>query len=488
MLLLALTCLRAAAAAPGAVSDVVADVHAGEVAKALRTGHERLHRRGALALPADRALLGQVVGRCLLLSGREDQAEDLFQRLLREYGTLSRTSLRWLSSLDRGVMFLGLHKLGRAADSFNATADDPSAPAELRVEALTGMAAALQGLGEHRRAARTLALARELAQAMPAVNAVAVGLVLDAVDLEMDVLAEVRGFDSARPPLDEDAVAALALRLDACADALASRPAALTLARRRVQFLAALLHRARVVNGGSTSILECVAWLRERQLAAAEEQARIDAALVFADRGDRTLAGDALGHLATDEQQMHRHRRSLEIRYCMSRLHAMNGRHVDALRLYREHAEQALQRLRTELAQIPYSHVLEKQALADRNDAARLQLPLRYRKAYDFIVEHLDDRELSIRQVAAHVDVTERALQMAFRSCIGTTPRELIRRKRAERIRAELRQGAANGGVLDVAGRWGVGNRSTLAKSYRQRYDETPTAAGADAPVCRHPV
>lgn len=474
MLLLALTCLRAETGPHAALSDLWHDVRAGQLQKALRAGHERLHRRAGAMPAAERAALGQVVGRCLLLAGREVQAEDLFQRQLRDYGALSRSSLRWLSSLDRGVMALGLHRLGRAADSFNATADDPAAPVELRVEALAGMATALHGLGDARRAVRTLAVARELAQ--PAARA-EVLLVLDALDLEMQVLTEVRGFDSLRVPLDADSAAALRVRLDACAQRLADLP----IAQRRLAFLGGLLQRARLPAATPAAILDGLGWLREQQLTAAEEVARIEAAVVFADHGDRQLAADMLGVLANDEVQMRRHRLSLEISFCVSRLHAMHGRHMDALRLYREYADQALHRLRTEMALIPYSHVLEKQSLADRNDAARLQLPLRYRKAYDFIVEHLDDRDLSIRQVAAHIDVTERALQMAFRSCIGTTPGELIRRKRVERIRIELRQSAACGGVLDVAGRWGVGNRSTLAKSYRQRYDETPTAVSVEA-------
>ena len=64
-------------------------------------------------------------------------------------------------------------------------------------------------------------------------------------------------------------------------------------------------------------------------------------------------------------------------------------------------------------------------------------LPLRYRRAYQYILEHLENRDLSVREVATHVDVTERALQMAFRTHLGMTPAELIRRRRIERIRKE---------------------------------------------------
>ena len=46
-----------------------------------------------------------------------------------------------------------------------------------------------------------------------------------------------------------------------------------------------------------------------------------------------------------------------------------------------------------------------------------------------------------------------------------------------ERIRSELQATGATGArvsILDVAGRWGVNNRSTLAQNYRQLYAETP--------------
>ena len=65
---------------------------------------------------------------------------------------------------------------------------------------------------------------------------------------------------------------------------------------------------------------------------------------------------------------------------------------------------------------------------------------------------------------------------MAFRLHLGMTPAELIRRRRTEHIRAELRQTNQQDGVLEVAARWGVANRSTLAMNYRQQFDETPTA------------
>ena len=113
--------------------------------------------------------------------------------------------------------------------------------------------------------------------------------------------------------------------------------------------------------------------------------------------------------------------------------------------------------------------------MAARADAMQLQLPLRYRRAYQYIIDHLDDRGLSVREIAAHIDVTERALQMAFRNHLGLTPAELIRRRRMERIRKELRESPDRNQVFDVAQRWGMSDRSTVTQHYRQLFNETPS-------------
>ena len=57
----------------------------------------------------------------------------------------------------------------------------------------------------------------------------------------------------------------------------------------------------------------------------------------------------------------------------------------------------------------------------------------------------------------------------------GVTPAELIRTRRVENIHQELQGQAGDAGVLEVASRWGVRNRSTLVHNYRSRFDETPT-------------
>ncbi|MCW7540296.1 helix-turn-helix transcriptional regulator [Aquabacterium sp. A7-Y] len=457
----------------------------GQLVDAVRLGSERFERMNAA--PAEqRAALGQLIGRALLALGREEEAEELFQRLLKIYESHSRSCVRWQASLDQAALFLHLNRAARAAEAFNTVADDDTAPAPLRAEALAGLSVALHRSSEHRRAMHTLNEARRLAQQE---GLDGMGELLDALGLDLSAhccfqVEELReqalggGADPGVQPVD---LAPLRAQLRAAIERLGEAG----IATRRLRYIEALLDDSIGSPSGRSRLNEELRWLRELKLSAFEQLARIEAGMVLVQHGDSHAACDVLGAMVYDEQQMRRHRYALELKYCMSQVHAAAGRHGDALRLYKDYVRQALYSMKKEWFQLPRSRFLEKHELAEQSDAAKLRLPLRYRKAYQYIVDHLDDRSLSIRQVAAHIDVTERALQMAFRTYLGMTPAELIRSRRMQRIRDELRNGAGQEGVLAVATRWGLTNRSTLAHNYRQQFDETPSATlrGAAVPA-----
>ena len=105
-----------------------------------------------------------------------------------------------------------------------------------------------------------------------------------------------------------------------------------------------------------------------------------------------------------------------------------------------------------------------------------MRLPARYRRAYRYLLEHLDRSELTVREIADEIDVTERALQCVFKRHLGMTPGEVLQRCRVERIRADLlREDAVGGTVIETAARWGIRNRATLVSSYRKFFRETPS-------------
>lgn len=448
--------------------DVARALRRGDVQYALHLGLGRLERAGD---GAERlAVLGQVLGLALLAAGRDEQAEELFQKQLRVYETLPRAQVRWMSSLDRGHLMLHLNKPGRAAEMFNLVADAKESPADLRVEALAGLAKAMQGLGEHRRADCTLAHAARVAEGL----GLETRRVIEAIGLELRVTRSLRHYDDiCATGLTQDRPSATALR--AMAQQLDGMPAAAG----RLLFLAALMEVDASSAAQSTVVFDTLRWCRERRLTEVEERRRVEAALALLEHGHAHAASEVLGPLAVDDGRQQHHRHAIELRYCASRLHAMQGRHADALRCYRQHAQLTLARLRTELTRVPHSRFLEQQAQAEQADADQLRLPLRYRRAYQFIVDHLHERSLSVRRVAAQIDVTERALQMAFRTHLGLSPAEVIRQLRMTRIRTELQHQSDRESVLSVATRWGLANRSTLAQNYRDQFGETPSATSA---------
>ncbi|HEY9109057.1 MAG TPA: helix-turn-helix transcriptional regulator [Roseateles sp.] len=488
MLLLALTSLRAASLH----ADLAQLVLEGDLPGALRRAGERIER-----LPADaasqRAALGQLLGRALLASGREEEAEELFQRQLKSYEALSRHMVRWYGSMDQAAMLLHLNRPARALECSGAVADDARAPVEARIEAMAATAVAMHRAGDWRSAMKSVDVARTLAGTLADGR---FAQLVDCLALELSALHHERAGEA----LDDHALGGIfqesaAQLLDNTVLHQQLGAAALTvqawspLAAMRMRFLQGLLAKDRGAVDAAAHVGDAVAWLRERRMSEAETQARIEGAMTLIGSGAHRAATDLLAPLTFNEQQMRRSRYAVELQYCLAKLHQHQGRHIDALRLYRHHTQQAVQALRSYVAagRTPVFLQLAKQV--DAGDATKMRLPLRYRRAYQYMMEHLADEHLSVRQVAAHIGVTERALQLAFRAHLGVTPAELIRTRRVENIHQELQAQGAGAGVLEVASRWGVKNRSTLVHSYRSRFDETPTQTlrgavdGAELPV-----
>ncbi|MEB4733920.1 helix-turn-helix transcriptional regulator, partial [Burkholderia contaminans] len=167
--------------------------------------------------------------------------------------------------------------------------------------------------------------------------------------------------------------------------------------------------------------------------------------------------------------------RQIEYLYCVAKTRQAQGRLKDAQQFYSRYALTSMECLREALsARVPF---LERKIReTSQLDDIGARLPARYRRAYTFLLENLEHADLSVRDIAAEVGVTERALQSAFRKFLNMSPTELIRRQRMERIRSELVDGSASdGGVLATASRWGVQNRSTLINGYRKQFDEAPS-------------
>ncbi|SDH17616.1 helix-turn-helix transcriptional regulator [Klenkia brasiliensis] len=111
-------------------------------------------------------------------------------------------------------------------------------------------------------------------------------------------------------------------------------------------------------------------------------------------------------------------------------------------------------------------------AATERRDAR----PRVVRVAVEHIRAH-PERDLTVADLAAVAHVTPRALQLAFRRHLGTTPTAYLRQVRLDRAHHDLQvadPGATT--VTEVARRWGFADASRFAHRYREVYGRPPSS------------
>lgn len=108
--------------------------------------------------------------------------------------------------------------------------------------------------------------------------------------------------------------------------------------------------------------------------------------------------------------------------------------------------------------------------IEDRHDAH----PDTLRRAVAFIDEHAH-RDITVADIAAAAFVTIRAIQLAFRRHLDTTPLEYLRRVRLDHAHhALIAADAEYETVTAVAYRWGFSSPSRFAARYRATYGLLP--------------
>ena len=103
--------------------------------------------------------------------------------------------------------------------------------------------------------------------------------------------------------------------------------------------------------------------------------------------------------------------------------------------------------------------------------------PATLKRAVAFIEENAQ-QDITIADIAAAASVTMRAVQLAFRRHLGTTPTRYLRQVRLDRAHRDLL--AADPGhetVTAVAYRWGFPSPGRFASYYQQVYGVRPSRA-----------
>ncbi|MCY1145757.1 helix-turn-helix transcriptional regulator [Actinoplanes sp. Pm04-4] len=111
----------------------------------------------------------------------------------------------------------------------------------------------------------------------------------------------------------------------------------------------------------------------------------------------------------------------------------------------------------------------------DSRDAGALT-PAIVKRARAFI-EAYADRPLDVADIAAASGVGTRAIQVAFRRHLGTTPMALLRRVRLEHVYRQLREADSTQGVTvsATARQWGFAEMGRFAGEYRKVFGELPS-------------
>lgn len=106
-------------------------------------------------------------------------------------------------------------------------------------------------------------------------------------------------------------------------------------------------------------------------------------------------------------------------------------------------------------------------------DGARAAAPRHVREAEEIMAGQAKYPP-SIGEIAQQVGVSARTLSEGFRRFRGMTPRDFLRARRLEGLRAALQNPAPGDTVTSIANDWGYVNLGALAQVYRQWFGELP--------------
>lgn len=114
-------------------------------------------------------------------------------------------------------------------------------------------------------------------------------------------------------------------------------------------------------------------------------------------------------------------------------------------------------------------------AMAPAVESSSSQRATLLRDVQNYILERLDDRELSVSSIAAAHWISVRTLHLVF-SESGTTVARWVRQQRLERSRLELSNATGSTNVTSVAFRWGFNDVAHFSRAFKQEFGVPPTA------------
>ena len=465
-------------------------MQSGDVVTASRLVHAQIDSEDDIPLTqensAKAAYSALLCGDLMLSQDHAEDAEECFRRAVKAASHGARGDARVLSCRTTGFMNLYQQRYSTAAACFRRVVDDEAATLLLQVEALCGLALVHHNLGQQASALEHIDRAAELASQADALKShPGLDMLVSVVRTEMRVRFEIRAHADLQDHVfwrtpQHGQRKALALMqapphplavIDACLQTYGH----LSLVAKHLELLANLIRVSCGDTRATDALIRHLGWLQRSQLRATERKVRLEIALVAVVSRQAEVARSVLEPLSGRHGDGHAQRWTVELSYCLARMHALSGSTDESMKHYQRYALESVQCVRAEANEPALADALARQAPVSGKDDVEMALSAKYRRAYRYMLDHLDCADLNVREIADEIGVTERALQSAFKAQVGMAPAEVLRRCRVERIRQDLLRADNTGAsVIETATRWGISNRSTLASIYRKYFHETP--------------
>ena len=410
----------------------------------------------------------------LALRDLDEEAEHYYARAQRACQG-GADQLRVLSGRNMAWQALKRQRYGVARNGFLGMVRDAAVTPAQAVEGCIGLAMADHQLGRQEAAEQALEHAAKFAEETDE------PLWLDIVALLRTDIAVQTGIHCSVSLADhvfwQSARMAGAYRANATvAEPSWSTQPLPTLMQRHLEYIQSLQGVSQGDRGALNKLNQHIEAMRGYGSASVLMPARLVAVLAAMVGGFTQAAENLFDTLGMrDYQQCGRHQ-DLDLLYVSARIASQRGQSASAMSLYTAYSLRALHCLRAEALTLRGLDPRGDAGSQTRGDDISARLPAKYRRAYRYIIENITHSALTTREVAAHIDVTERALQMVFKRALGLSPGALIRKLRLEGIRDDLLDDSrVNTSVLTTANRWGVTSRSALVKSYRKQFNESPS-------------
>lgn len=429
---------------------------------------------------ADLPWLLQLHADMLTTLGIGDEAEEQYrraQKILRG----PRQAMRAVSCRNAGWQALFRHRLTTALSCFARVMEETGIDPLQVFDARFGIVCALNQLGHPRDAMNALEELATLVESMSQGDADRFGEVVATLRYDLSVQRELRQAAGLGDHVywhseitDGMAGGAEAGEGVAALEAAAAR-ISVPILRQRIEYLRDIRALVRGERSAMERITRHLQWAQQAGLQEYVRTTRLEAVLAALSCSATQLAESLIEPLHRLDHATSTGHRQLEYLYCVAKLRQLQGRAPESMQFYSRYALLSMQCLRADAHAIaPF--VSRTARRPQQLDDVGARLPAKYRRAYRYMQENLDRPDLSVRELAIEIGVTERALQTAFKNFLGLSPTELIRRQRMEKIRAELEDPfTSDRNILGAANKWGVQNRSTLVSSYRKQFNEVPS-------------